>query len=129
MKKKKRNVFNINKHFLTLTTSPFLSCLSLISQCFWCLIPLILSVLLFLLPSFLGLLRLGLVNGSGGDKGDLLLVFLWHVHLESIRNSNSRFSLVHLKEDADDPGDGAQGGVEHVAVLLEVVHVEGELDR
>ena len=39
-------------------------------------------MLLFLLPSFLGLLRLGLVNGSGGDKGDLLLVFLWHVHPE-----------------------------------------------
>ena len=43
--------------------------------------------------------------------------------LESIRNSNSRFSLVHLEEDADDPGDGTQGGVEHVAVLRGGVHL------
>ena len=64
---------------------------------FWCLITLILSALLFLLPSFLGLLRLGLVNGSGGDKGDLLLVFLWHVHPE--KDMTLKSILVKSSED------------------------------
>ena len=45
--------------------------------------------------------------------------------LESIRNSNASLGLVHLQEDADDPGDRAQGGVEHVAVLGGGVHLLG----
>merc|ERR1712051_8297 len=81
------------------------------------------SMLLFLLPSFLGLLCFRLVNGSWCNKGNLLLVFLWHVHLESVRNSNPGLGLVHLQENADDPGDGTEGGVEHVAVLRRRVHL------
>ena len=78
--------------------------------------------------------------GAGATKGISSLYFsgmyilrekMWIVEkyhgiriiLESIRNSNSRFSLVHLEEDADDPGDGTQGGVEHVAVLRGGVHL------
>ena len=40
------------------------------------------SMLLFLLPSFLGLLCFRLVNGSWCNERNLLLVFLWHVHPE-----------------------------------------------
>ena len=50
-------------------------------------------------------------------------IYVADVILESIRNCNSRFSLVHLEEDADDPGDGTEGGVEHVAVLRRCVHL------
>ena len=43
--------------------------------------------------------------------------------LESVRNGNPSLGLVHLQENADDPGDGAEGGVEHVAVLRRRVHL------
>merc|ERR1711915_603621 len=82
--------------------------------------------LLLLFSSLLGgLFRLCLIDGCWGNEGDFFLVFLWHVHLESIRNSNASLGLVHLQEDADDPGDRAQGGVEHVAVLSGGVHLLG----
>ena len=43
--------------------------------------------------------------------------------LESVRNSDPGLGLVHLQENADDPGDGTEGRVEHVAVLRRRVHL------
>ena len=80
--------------------------------------------------------------GAGATKGISSLYFsgmyilrekMWIVDkyhgtriiLESIGNSNASLGLVHLQEDADDPGDRAQGGVEHVAVLGGGVHLLG----
>merc|ERR1719158_2666125 len=53
--------------------------------------------LLLLFSSFLGgLFRLCLIDGCWSNEGDFFPVFLWHVHLESIGNSNASLGLVHL---------------------------------